>query len=47
MAEPTHGKEPEEAPPPVLGRWRNLYAVVLGALVLWIALFWLFGRAFA
>jgi hypothetical protein len=36
-----------EAPPPILGRWRNLYAVVLGGLVLWILLFLLFGKVFA
>lgn len=38
--------EPEE-PPPVLGRWRNLYALVLGGLVLWILLLHLFSRAYA
>jgi hypothetical protein len=27
-----------EEPPPILGRWRNLYAVVLGALIALIAL---------
>lgn len=36
-----------EAPPPVLGRWRNLYALVLGGLALWILLFFLFERAFS
>jgi len=40
------GREPE-APPPVLGRWRNLYVLVLGALGLWILLFHLFERAFS
>lgn len=36
-----------EAPPPILGSWRNLYVVVLGGLVLWIVLFLLFEKAFA
>ncbi len=35
-----------EEPPPVLGSWNRLYALVLGALVLCIALFYLFGRVF-
>lgn len=37
--------EPEE-PPPVLGRWSRLYALVLGLLALDIALFALFARVF-
>ncbi len=37
----------EQEPPPLLGSWRALYAVVLGELALCIALFWLFGRVFA
>jgi len=36
---------PEE-PPPVLGSWNRLYALVLGVLALCIALFALFGRMF-
>jgi hypothetical protein len=36
-----------EAPPPILGRWRNLYAVVLGGLLLWILLFLLFEKVLA
>ena len=39
-------KLPDEAPPPLLGRWRNLYALVLSALALWILLFLLFERSF-
>jgi hypothetical protein len=35
-----------EAPPPILGRWRNLYAVVLAGLLLWILLLLLFEKAF-
>ncbi len=36
---------PEE-PPPVLKSWKNLYIVVLGNLLLWIALFTLFTWMF-
>lgn len=38
----THGE-----PPPPLGTWRRLYALVLGVLALLIALFTLFTRHFA
>jgi hypothetical protein len=37
----------EDDPPPALGSWRALYAVVIGELALCIALLWLFGRVFA
>jgi hypothetical protein len=37
----------EEAPPPLLGSWRRVYAVVLGELALLILLFRLFSRAFS
>ena len=37
--------EPEE-PPPVLGSWNRLYALVIGALVLCIALSALFAWVF-
>ena len=36
----------DESPPPLLGSWRNLYLLVAGNLVLLIALFALFTRAF-
>jgi hypothetical protein len=36
-----------EEPPPVLGRWRNLYALVLLELAIVIALLWFFTRRFA
>ncbi|HEX8283817.1 MAG TPA: hypothetical protein VF588_10705 [Pyrinomonadaceae bacterium] len=36
----------EEAPPPVGGSWRNLYAAVLLNLAALIVLFYLFTRAF-
>ena len=39
------GSVPEDEPPPVLGRWRNLYALVIGVLAALIALFaWLTRR---
>ena len=34
-------------PPPILGSWRNLYAAVLGALALEVALFYFFTRVFS
>jgi hypothetical protein len=34
-------------PPPILGRWRYLYALVLLGLAVDILLLWLFTRAFA
>lgn len=37
--------DPEE-PPPLLGSWRNLYAVVIANLVVMIALFWLITWAY-
>jgi tetrahydromethanopterin S-methyltransferase subunit G len=33
-------------PPPIGRSWTALYALVIGALVLWITLFWLFTKAF-
>jgi hypothetical protein len=35
-----------EEPPPILKSWNNLYLVVLGNLLLWIALFTLFTWMF-
>jgi hypothetical protein len=35
-----------EDPPPILGSWNRIYALVLGVLVLCIALLTLFGRVF-
>lgn len=34
-------------PPPLLGTWRNLYALVLGALVVQIVVYWWITRAYA
>jgi len=36
-----------EDPPPVLGRWGRLYALVLLNLALCIILFYVFGRVFS
>jgi hypothetical protein len=35
-----------EAPPPIGGTWRRLYAAVILFLVLQIAVYWIFTRAF-
>ena len=34
----------DEGPPPILGTWPRLYAVVLGELLLCILGFWLLAR---
>lgn len=41
-------KNPEslDEKPPVLGSWRNIYAVVLGTLALVVTVFWLITRAY-
>jgi hypothetical protein len=36
----------DDEPPPVLKSWRNLYILVLGNLLFWIALFTLFTWMF-
>ncbi|MBP7147921.1 MAG: hypothetical protein KBD01_10280 [Acidobacteria bacterium] len=33
-----------EEPPPLLGRWRNVYLLVAGELALLVLLFWLLRR---
>ncbi len=38
--------ETEEEPPPILKSWKNLYLVVLGNLLFWIALFTIFTWMF-
>ena len=40
------GRLPAEPPPPVLGRWGRLYALVLIELAVSIALFYAFERVF-
>lgn len=35
---------PPEAPPPILGSWTRLYALVIGALVFQVVLYWLLTR---
>ena len=44
--EPLHGPAGDE-PPPFLGTWNRVYAVVLAYLAAVIALFAWFGRAFS
>ena len=36
-----------DEPPPLLGRWSRLYALVAGALAIEIVLLWWFTRAFS
>ena len=36
---PGEADAPLEDPPPILGTWRRVYAVVLGALAVYVALF--------
>ena len=36
-----------EAPPPVLGSWRNVYAAVLGLLAVSALLLWVLTQAYA
>ncbi len=44
MSDPAR-PELEDAPP-VLGRWRNVYLVVVGNLALMVALFWALSRSY-
>jgi hypothetical protein len=37
-------RDAEEAPPPVLGSWRNLYLLVVGELGVLVLLFWALTR---
>jgi hypothetical protein len=37
----------DSEPPPILGTWRNLYALVLGVLIVVIALLWALTRAYS
>jgi len=41
--EPAQKIDPE-APPPLLGSWRNLYLLVLGELAVVVLLFWALTR---
>lgn len=48
----TDSPPPESRPemadtPPILGSWRNVYAVTLGTLAVLIALFWLLTEVYA
>ena len=39
-------KEKEKSPPPFLGRWRNIYVLVLLNLAVLVLLFYLFTKVF-
>ena len=43
---PPTGASALETPPPLLGQWRNLYVLVMVALVVCIALGWLMTRVY-
>jgi len=45
--EETPAKVVVEEAPPILGSWRNFYALVLGVLVLDILMLYLFTRLFS
>ncbi|MBN8228111.1 hypothetical protein JYK02_11390 [Corallococcus macrosporus] len=45
-AAPAHRPELDDAPP-LLGSWRNIYILVLGVFVLFVALFWALTGAYA
>lgn len=40
------GESPHDEPPP-LGTWPRMYALVLGNLAFWIAVFYVFTRVFS
>ncbi len=44
MAEPTPPQPPEQ--PPILGTWRNLYALVLGTWVALVVVFWIITQVY-
>ena len=44
---PENFENPADDAPPVLGSWRNLYALVLILHVILIVLFYLFSQAYA
>ena len=39
-------KEADEERPPVLGTWRNIYGVLVGALILLVIFFYFFTKHF-
>ncbi|NMO20899.1 hypothetical protein HPC49_27365 [Pyxidicoccus fallax] len=54
MSSPAPSLEKPAAPrpemddaPPLLGSWRNIYLVVLGTFVLFVALFWALTEAYS
>ncbi|MGA7616720.1 MAG: hypothetical protein WBX15_16220 [Thermoanaerobaculia bacterium] len=42
----SESRDSDKEPPPILGSWPRLYAIVLGELALLIALFTWFTKAF-
>jgi hypothetical protein len=48
MRKDVHPTTPDgEEPPPIVGSWRVIYAVVIGNLALLIILFYVFTRVFS
>ncbi|RKH52965.1 hypothetical protein D7X96_06600 [Corallococcus interemptor] len=47
-AEAAPARRPElDDAPPLLGSWRNIYILVLGTFVLFVAVFWALTEAYA
>ncbi|WP_205525875.1 hypothetical protein [Pyxidicoccus trucidator] len=46
LKSPAPRPEMDDAPP-LLGSWRNIYLVVLGTFVLFVALFWALTKAYS
>jgi hypothetical protein len=46
MTDPQQRPELDDAPPPLLGSWRNVYGVVLGTLAAVVVLFWALSQAY-
>lgn len=41
------GTNEQTEPPPILGSWKNMYAFVIGQLIVLIVLFYLFTKYFS
>jgi hypothetical protein len=46
MSDPSKRPELDDAPP-ILGSWRNVYALVLGNLAFLVIAFWILTRVYA
>ena len=44
MTEEKTTRDPADEPPPLLGRWRNVYILVVVELAVLVAAFWAFAR---